>query len=76
MLVACRLAGLSTLEAYYAGVRARAQCGAEASKGLRGGARPLICPEACPEPLRGLAAKVNGRHAITSTLEKYAPPAR
>jgi hypothetical protein len=26
MLVACRLAGLSALEAYYAGVRARAQC--------------------------------------------------
>ena len=28
MLVAYRLAGLSALEAYYAGVRARAQCGA------------------------------------------------
>jgi hypothetical protein len=27
MLVACRLAGLSALEAYYAEVRARAQCG-------------------------------------------------
>jgi hypothetical protein len=27
MLVAYRLAGLSALEAYYAGVRARAQCG-------------------------------------------------
>ena len=27
MLVACRLAGLSALEAYYAGVRARAQFG-------------------------------------------------
>ena len=27
MLVACRLAGLSALEVYYAGVRARAQCG-------------------------------------------------
>ena len=27
MLVACRLAGLSALEAYYAGGRARAQCG-------------------------------------------------
>ena len=26
MLVACRLAGLSALEAYYAGVRARVQC--------------------------------------------------
>ena len=28
MLVACRLAGLSALEAYYAGVNWRAQCGA------------------------------------------------
>jgi hypothetical protein len=28
MLVACRLAGLSALEAYYEGVRASAQCGA------------------------------------------------
>src|ERR1700722_16169235 len=27
MLVACRLAGLSALEAYYAGVNRRAQCG-------------------------------------------------
>jgi len=27
MLVACRLAGLSALETYYAGVRERAQCG-------------------------------------------------
>ena len=27
MLVACRLAGLSALETYYAGVRAPAQCG-------------------------------------------------
>ena len=27
MLVACRLAGLSALETYYAGVRARGQCG-------------------------------------------------
>ena len=27
MLVACRLAGLSALEAHYAGVNARAQCG-------------------------------------------------
>jgi hypothetical protein len=33
MLVACRLAGLSALETYYAGVRARAQCGADPSKG-------------------------------------------
>jgi hypothetical protein len=30
MLVACRLAGLSALEAYYAAVRGRAQCGAKA----------------------------------------------
>ena len=30
MLVACRLAGLSALEAYYAGVRARAQFGSDA----------------------------------------------
>jgi hypothetical protein len=30
MLVACRLAGLCALEAYYAGVRARAQCEADA----------------------------------------------
>jgi hypothetical protein len=28
MLVACRLAGLSALETYYAGVNWRAQCGA------------------------------------------------
>jgi hypothetical protein len=28
MLVACRLAGLSALEGYYAGVRVGAQCGA------------------------------------------------
>ena len=28
MLVACRLAGLSALETYYAGVREGAQCGA------------------------------------------------
>ena len=28
MLVACRLAGLSALETYYADVRVRAQCGA------------------------------------------------
>src|SRR5271166_2171264 len=27
MLIACRLAGLSALETYYAGGRARAQCG-------------------------------------------------
>ena len=30
MLVACRLAGLSALEAHYAGVRARTQCEARA----------------------------------------------
>ena len=30
MLVACRLAGLSALEAHYAGVRVGAQCGADA----------------------------------------------
>jgi hypothetical protein len=29
MLVACRLAGLSALKAYYAGVTARAQCRAD-----------------------------------------------
>ena len=29
MLVACRLAGLSALEAHYAGVKGRAQCGAD-----------------------------------------------
>ena len=28
MLVACRLAGLSALETYYAGVKLGAQCGA------------------------------------------------
>ena len=32
MLVACRLAGLSALEAYYAGVRARAQFRADRGK--------------------------------------------
>ena len=31
MLVACRLAGLSALGAYYAGARARRQCGADAN---------------------------------------------
>ncbi len=35
MLVACRLAGLSALEAYYAGVRAGAQCEADPSKTMR-----------------------------------------
>jgi hypothetical protein len=29
MLVACRLAGLSALEGHYAGVKGRAQCGAD-----------------------------------------------
>jgi hypothetical protein len=32
MLVACRLAGLSALEVYYVGLRARAQFGADPSK--------------------------------------------
>ena len=43
MLVACRLAGLSALEAYYAGVRVGAQCEAGASSGnpLRFPALPL-----------------------------------
>jgi hypothetical protein len=54
MLVACRLAGLSALEAYYAGVRACAQCGADASKGPAGGQarihRAANLPEACPQP--------------------------
>jgi hypothetical protein len=36
MLVACRLAGLSALEAHYAGVNRRAQCGAHAMQALRG----------------------------------------
>ena len=31
MLVACRLAGLSALEGHYAGVKGRAQCGADAA---------------------------------------------
>jgi hypothetical protein len=59
MLVACRLASLSAFEAYYAGVRARAQCVADASKGPPGGERafivPLICPRPVPSLLRGLA---------------------
>ena len=61
MLVACRLAGLSALEAYYAGVRARAQCGADASKAPAGEQarihRAANLPEACPEPSEGLGER-------------------
>ena len=35
MLVACRLTGLSALETYYAGVRARAQFGPHLPRGRR-----------------------------------------
>jgi hypothetical protein len=38
MLAACRLAGLSALEGYYAGVRVGAQCGADADGLTRRGA--------------------------------------
>ena len=41
MLVACRLAGLSALEPYYAGIRARAQCGADAGRPCAGPGRAL-----------------------------------
>ena len=69
MLVACRLAGLSALEAYYAGVRAGAQMrgGAgkgppEASAGQARIHRAANLPEACPEPPERLGGAANGRH--------------
>jgi hypothetical protein len=78
MLVTCRLAGLSALETYYARVRAGAQCGADASNWPRRGASAhswtANLPEAFPEPPVRLGGAANGRQAITSTLEKDAPP--
>ena len=44
MLVACRLAGLSALETYYAGGRARAQFGADANPHCG------LVPRQAPEP--------------------------
>jgi hypothetical protein len=44
MLVACRLAGLSALEAYYAGVRVGAQCGPTRSPTRL---RPRVTPGPC-----------------------------
>jgi hypothetical protein len=44
MLVACRLAALSALEAYYAGVRARAQFGATRARASPGGKRDGMSP--------------------------------
>ena len=43
MLVACRLAGLSALETYYAGVKARAQCGV-GPLGDEAPQRPILPP--------------------------------
>jgi hypothetical protein len=48
MLAACRLAGLSALEGHYAGVRGRAQCGADAlshrglARGVGAGSRRVF----------------------------------
>ena len=42
MLVACRLAGLSALGAYYAGVRVGAQCAYLMAANLAGGKEGLI----------------------------------
>ena len=79
MLVACRLAGLSALEAHYAGVRARAQCGADAGKARRGASAhswAANLPEACPEPPGRLGGK--GERATCDSLSQVprqdAPP--
>jgi hypothetical protein len=60
MLVACRLAGLSALEAYYAGVRARAQFGRHSAPGglppLRPAGRPRpVLPQPCGASQEGNA---------------------
>jgi hypothetical protein len=45
MLVACRLAGLSARETHYAGVRARAQCEADAGTHSRRAQAPVQAAE-------------------------------
>jgi hypothetical protein len=47
MLVACRLAGLSALEAYYAGVRVGARLGGREQGRAAGGKRAFIGPLIC-----------------------------
>jgi hypothetical protein len=59
MLVACRLAGLSALEAYYAAVRVSAQC------------RPALCARATPPRFakRGRASCATG--AANETIASW-----
>jgi hypothetical protein len=57
MLVACRLAGLSALETYYAGGRARAQCGPTGRAALTycGAGRAKGASVCGPHPKAGLS---------------------
>ena len=88
MLVACRLAGLSALEAHYAGVRAGAQCGAGAARPgagsgdrTRGNPAAFLPPSIQPvcEPVRGNNAecrkslKIYGRSERIRTSDPIVP---